>query len=67
MAADVEVYQRPLKRAKLGIPDIYPQEVKQSEDDLSDRIVKNGFHNKPVVSILSLPFYMLLPSSPSWD
>ena len=31
MAAAVEVYQRPLKKSRLGIPDIYPQEAKQGE------------------------------------
>jgi hypothetical protein len=42
--------QRPLKRSKLGIPDIYPQENRQKEDDLSDDHVRKGFVNRLHIS-----------------
>lgn len=34
---------RPLKRPRLGVPDVYPQEPKQREDELNPSNVKNGF------------------------
>ncbi|XP_055677088.1 mediator of RNA polymerase II transcription subunit 12 isoform X2 [Lutzomyia longipalpis] len=35
--------KRPLKRPRLGPPDIYPQEAKQKEDELTSSNVKQGF------------------------
>lgn len=35
--------KRPLKRPRLGPPDVYPQELKQKEDELSLTNVKHGF------------------------
>ncbi|XP_014230379.1 mediator of RNA polymerase II transcription subunit 12-like isoform X1 [Trichogramma pretiosum] len=38
------VYEkRPLKRPRLGPPDVYPQEPKQKEDELTPNNVKHGF------------------------
>lgn len=37
--------KRPLKRPRLGIPDVYPQEAKQKEDELNPSNVKNGFQS----------------------
>lgn len=34
---------RPLKRPRFGVPDVYPQEAKQREDELNPSNVKNGF------------------------
>lgn len=34
---------RPLKRPRLGVPDVYPQDPKQREDELNPSNVKNGF------------------------
>uniref|UniRef100_A0A672S077 Mediator of RNA polymerase II transcription subunit 12 n=1 Tax=Sinocyclocheilus grahami TaxID=75366 RepID=A0A672S077_SINGR len=41
---------RPLKRPRLGPPDVYPQDPKQKEDDLTALNVKQGFNNQPAVS-----------------
>lgn len=35
--------KRPLKRPRLGPPDVYPQEPKQKEDELTPNNVKHGF------------------------
>lgn len=35
--------KRPLKRPRLGPPDVYPQELKQKEDELTPSNVKHGF------------------------
>jgi mediator of RNA polymerase II transcription subunit 12 len=35
--------KRPLKRQKLGPPDVYPQEARQKEDELTLTNVKHGF------------------------
>lgn len=35
--------KRPLKRPKLGPPDVYPQDAKQKEDELTTTNVKHGF------------------------
>lgn len=40
--------RRALKKSRLGPPDVYPQEPKQREDDLSATILKNGFTYNPV-------------------
>nr|KAF6478103.1 mediator complex subunit 12L [Molossus molossus] len=39
--------QRPLKRPRLGPPDVYPQDPKQKEDELTAVNVKQGFTNQP--------------------
>ncbi|KAL6442397.1 hypothetical protein ACFW04_002558 [Cataglyphis niger] len=39
--------KRPLKRPRLGPPDVYPQEPKQKEDELSLTNVKHGFTTLP--------------------
>ncbi|XP_063430577.1 mediator of RNA polymerase II transcription subunit 12-like protein isoform X5 [Mytilus trossulus] len=36
---------RPLKKPRLGPPDVYPQEPKQKEDELTEKSVKHGFNN----------------------
>lgn len=35
--------KRPLKRPRLGPPDVYPQEPRQKEDELTPNNVKHGF------------------------
>lgn len=44
--------RRPLKRAlpKLGPPDIYPQDPKQKEDELTSMNVKQGYTSAPLIS-----------------
>ncbi|XP_034195865.1 mediator complex subunit kohtalo [Osmia lignaria lignaria] len=42
--------KRPLKRPRLGPPDVYPQEPKQKEDELSSINVKHGFATMPQLS-----------------
>ncbi|KAM4040633.1 mediator of RNA polymerase II transcription subunit 12-like protein isoform 3-T5 [Anomaloglossus baeobatrachus] len=42
--------QRPLKRPRLGPPDVYPQDPKQKEDELTALNVKQGFSNQPAFS-----------------
>ncbi|XP_055373234.1 mediator of RNA polymerase II transcription subunit 12 [Condylostylus longicornis] len=42
--------KRPLKRPRLGPPDIYPQEAKQKEDELTSLNVKHGFATMPQLS-----------------
>ncbi|XP_067647915.1 mediator of RNA polymerase II transcription subunit 12 isoform X2 [Eurosta solidaginis] len=39
--------KRPLKRSRLGPPDVYPQEAKQREDELTPTNVKHGFATSP--------------------
>lgn len=39
--------KRPLKRTRLGPPDIYPQDAKQREDELTPTHVKHGFTTAP--------------------
>lgn len=39
--------KRPLKRPKLGPPDVYPQEPRQKEDELTSTNVKHGFSTTP--------------------
>ncbi|XP_070173165.1 mediator of RNA polymerase II transcription subunit 12-like protein isoform X2 [Littorina saxatilis] len=38
---------RPLKKPRLGPPDVYPQDAKQKEDELNQTSVKHGFSNTP--------------------
>lgn len=42
--------KRPLKRSRLGPPDVYPQEAKQREDELTPSNVKHGFTTMPPLS-----------------
>ncbi|XP_057325001.1 mediator of RNA polymerase II transcription subunit 12 [Microplitis mediator] len=42
--------KRPLKRPRLGPPDVYPQEPKQKEDELTLVNVKHGFSTMPQLS-----------------
>ncbi|XP_032668438.1 mediator of RNA polymerase II transcription subunit 12 isoform X2 [Odontomachus brunneus] len=42
--------KRPLKRPRLGPPDVYPQEPKQKEDELTSTNVKHGFPTMPQLS-----------------
>lgn len=39
--------KRPLKRPRLGPPDVYPQEARQKEDELTSTNVKHGFSTTP--------------------
>lgn len=39
--------KRPLKRPRLGPPDVYPQEPRQKEDELTSTNVKHGFSTTP--------------------
>lgn len=39
--------KRPLKRPRLGPPDVYPQEPRQKEDELTSANVKHGFTTTP--------------------
>ncbi|XP_060562886.1 mediator of RNA polymerase II transcription subunit 12-like protein [Ruditapes philippinarum] len=47
MAAFPSQDKRPLKKARLGPPDVYPQDPKQKEDELTSTSVKLGFSNLP--------------------
>lgn len=38
---------RPLKKLRLGPPDVYPQDPKQKEDELTPVNVKQGFSHTP--------------------
>ncbi|XP_050541697.1 mediator of RNA polymerase II transcription subunit 12 isoform X2 [Daktulosphaira vitifoliae] len=42
--------KRPLKRPRLGPPDVYPQEPKQKEDELTTVNVKHGFTTSLTIS-----------------
>uniref|UniRef100_A0A8C8SFF5 Mediator complex subunit 12L n=1 Tax=Pelusios castaneus TaxID=367368 RepID=A0A8C8SFF5_9SAUR len=42
--------RRPLKRPRLGPPDVYPQDPRQKEDELTAVNVKQGFNNQPAFS-----------------
>lgn len=42
--------KRPLKRSRLGPPDVYPQDPKQKEDELTVSNVKHGFAPVPQLS-----------------
>ncbi|XP_030027679.1 mediator of RNA polymerase II transcription subunit 12 isoform X3 [Manduca sexta] len=39
--------KRPLKRPRLGPPDVYPQDARQKEDELTSTNVKHGFSTTP--------------------
>ncbi|XP_063588156.1 mediator of RNA polymerase II transcription subunit 12-like protein [Penaeus indicus] len=49
MMAVPSAEKRPLKRQKLGPPDVYPQDPKQKEDELDDVSVKQGFTHRPQI------------------
>ncbi|XP_027199092.2 mediator of RNA polymerase II transcription subunit 12-like protein [Dermatophagoides pteronyssinus] len=38
--------KRPLKKPRLGPPDVYPQDPKQKEDELTQQFVKQGYSNR---------------------
>lgn len=42
--------KRPLKKQRIGPPDVYPQEPKQKEDELTSVNVKHGFATMPQLS-----------------
>lgn len=42
--------KKPLKKQKLGAPDVYPQEAKQREDELTALNVKQGFLGTPAIA-----------------
>lgn len=43
MTANHSYEKRPLKKLRIGPPDVYPQEPKQKEDELTSLNVKHGF------------------------
>lgn len=45
MFSETYIEKRPLKKPRLGVPDIYLQELKQKEDELTSSNVKHGFAN----------------------
>lgn len=45
--------KRPLKKPRIGPPDVYPQEPKQKEDELNSINVKHGF---PIMNHLNDEF-----------
>ena len=45
MFSETYIEKRPLKKPRLGVPDLYPQEIKQKEDELTSANVKHGFNN----------------------
>lgn len=47
MFSETYVEKRPLKKPKLGPADVYPQEIKQKEDELTSMNVKHGFATMP--------------------
>ncbi|XP_052783955.1 mediator of RNA polymerase II transcription subunit 12-like protein isoform X1 [Mya arenaria] len=47
MSAYLNQDNKPLKKARLGPPDVYPQDPKQKEDELTSTSVKLGFSNMP--------------------
>ena len=47
MFSETNVEKRPLKKPKLGPADVYPQEIKQKEDELTSMNVKHGFATMP--------------------
>lgn len=40
--------RRPLKRTKLGVPDVYPQDPDQKEDELTPEKLKTGYKKQPL-------------------
>lgn len=47
MFSEAYVEKRPLKKPKLGPADVYPQEIRQKEDELTSMNVKHGFATMP--------------------
>jgi mediator of RNA polymerase II transcription subunit 12 len=50
MFSDTYSEKRPLKKPKLGPADVYPQEIRQKEDELTSMNVKHGFATMPQLS-----------------
>ena len=50
MFSESYMEKRPLKKPKLGPADVYPQEIKQKEDELTSMNVKHGFATMPQLS-----------------
>jgi len=50
MFSESYIEKRPLKKPKLGPADVYPQEIKQKEDELTSMNVKHGFATMPQLS-----------------
>lgn len=50
MFSETYVEKRPLKKPKLGPADVYPQEIRQKEDELTSMNVKHGFATMPQLS-----------------
>lgn len=50
MFSETLIEKRPLKKPKLGPADIYPQEIRQKEDELTSMNVKHGFATMPQLS-----------------
>lgn len=48
--ARLQEENRPLKKPRLGPPDVYPQDAKQREDELTTLNVKHGFATMPQLS-----------------
>lgn len=57
MFSECYIEKRPLKKPKLGPADVYPQEIKQKEDELTSMNVKHGFAT--MVKILRKYFLIL--------
>lgn len=50
MFSETYMEKRPLKKPKLGPADVYPQEIRQKEDELTSMNVKHGFATMPQLS-----------------
>lgn len=50
MFSEAYIEKRPLKKPKLGPADVYPQEIRQKEDELTSMNVKHGFATMPQLS-----------------
>lgn len=50
MFSETYIEKRPLKKPKLGPADVYPQEIRQKEDELTSMNVKHGFATMPQLS-----------------
>lgn len=50
MFSETLIEKRPLKKPKLGPADVYPQEIRQKEDELTSMNVKHGFATMPQLS-----------------
>lgn len=50
MFSETYIEKRPLKKPRLGAADVYPQELRQKEDELTSMNVKHGFATMPQLS-----------------